>query len=179
MPTPVLWPHGPGHLPMQHEAAGWLRLGSALRHCFPQSPLWHLAPSQAGELCPGLWAQGDQGDCPGSAESSSCFQGRNAAEQVKMIQRVEAYNRACPAHQRVSTSVEVEKSREELYQLFGYGDVVGTNGVVSLPSTPVLASWHGPDTAGAIWGWWGKLSQKRPPTGCWGSLPVCQGGGSG
>ncbi|CAM5098151.1 unnamed protein product [Eretmochelys imbricata] len=52
------------------------------------------------------------------------WEGRNAAEQVKMIQRVEAYNRACPAHQRVSTSVEVEKSREELYQLFGYGDVV-------------------------------------------------------
>ncbi|XP_048702091.2 ketohexokinase isoform X2 [Caretta caretta] len=52
------------------------------------------------------------------------WEGRNAAEQVKMIQRVEAHNRACPAHQRVSTSVEVEKSREELYQLFGYGDVV-------------------------------------------------------
>ncbi|XP_074803373.1 ketohexokinase isoform X2 [Natator depressus] len=52
------------------------------------------------------------------------WEGRNAAEQVKMIQRVEVHNRACPAHQRVSTSVEVEKSREELYQLFGYGDVV-------------------------------------------------------
>ncbi|XP_037749568.1 ketohexokinase isoform X3 [Chelonia mydas] len=52
------------------------------------------------------------------------WEGRNAAEQVKMIQRVEAHNQACPAHQRVSTSVEVEKSREELYQLFGYGDVV-------------------------------------------------------
>ncbi|XP_030410876.1 ketohexokinase isoform X4 [Gopherus evgoodei] len=52
------------------------------------------------------------------------WEGRNAAEQVKMIQRVEEYNRTCPAHQRVSTSVEVEKPREELYQLFGYGDVV-------------------------------------------------------
>ncbi|XP_038253405.1 ketohexokinase isoform X3 [Dermochelys coriacea] len=52
------------------------------------------------------------------------WEGRNAAEQVKMIQRVEEHNRACPAHQRVSTSVEVEKPREELYQLFGYGDVV-------------------------------------------------------
>ncbi|XP_053878080.1 ketohexokinase isoform X4 [Malaclemys terrapin pileata] len=52
------------------------------------------------------------------------WEGRNAAEQVKMIQRVEEYNRTCPAHQRVSTSVEVEKPRKELYQLFGYGDVV-------------------------------------------------------
>ncbi|XP_039388876.1 ketohexokinase isoform X2 [Mauremys reevesii] len=52
------------------------------------------------------------------------WEGRNAAEQVKMIQRVEEYNQTCPAHQRVSTSVEVEKPREELYQLFGYGDVV-------------------------------------------------------
>ncbi|KAM9155374.1 ketohexokinase isoform 2-T3 [Pangshura tecta] len=52
------------------------------------------------------------------------WEGRNAAEQVKMIQRVEEHNRTCPAHQRVSTSVEVEKPREELYQLFGYGDVV-------------------------------------------------------
>ncbi|XP_026517626.1 ketohexokinase isoform X3 [Terrapene carolina triunguis] len=56
------------------------------------------------------------------------WEGRNAAEQVKMIQRVEEYNRTCPAHQRVSTSVEVEKPRKELYQLFGYGDVVGNNG---------------------------------------------------
>uniref|UniRef100_A0A8C8SFG7 Carbohydrate kinase PfkB domain-containing protein n=1 Tax=Pelusios castaneus TaxID=367368 RepID=A0A8C8SFG7_9SAUR len=52
------------------------------------------------------------------------WEGRNAAEQVKMIQRVEEHNRACTAHQRVSMSVEVEKPREELYQLLGYGDVV-------------------------------------------------------
>ncbi|XP_067406614.1 ketohexokinase isoform X2 [Emydura macquarii macquarii] len=52
------------------------------------------------------------------------WEGRNAAEQVKMIQRVEEHNRACAAHQRVSTSVEVEKPRAELYQLLGYGDVV-------------------------------------------------------
>nr|XP_028581179.1 ketohexokinase-like isoform X5 [Podarcis muralis] len=50
--------------------------------------------------------------------------GRNASEQVKMIQRVEAYNRTCPPSDRVTTSVEVEKTRPEIYQLFGYGDVV-------------------------------------------------------
>ncbi|KYO41041.1 ketohexokinase isoform X3 [Alligator mississippiensis] len=52
------------------------------------------------------------------------WEGRNAAEQVKMIQRVEEHNRGCAPHQRIATSVEVEKPREELYQLLGYGDVV-------------------------------------------------------
>nr|XP_028581175.1 ketohexokinase-like isoform X1 [Podarcis muralis] len=52
------------------------------------------------------------------------WEGRNASEQVKMIQRVEAYNRTCPPSDRVTTSVEVEKTRPEIYQLFGYGDVV-------------------------------------------------------
>ncbi|XP_074847661.1 ketohexokinase isoform X2 [Carettochelys insculpta] len=52
------------------------------------------------------------------------WEGRNAAEQVKMIQQVEEHNRTCPAQERVATSVEVEKPRQELYQLLGYGDVV-------------------------------------------------------
>ncbi|XP_053239891.1 ketohexokinase isoform X4 [Podarcis raffonei] len=52
------------------------------------------------------------------------WEGRNASEQVKMIQRVEAYNKTCPPSDRVTTSVEVEKTRPEIYQLFGYGDVV-------------------------------------------------------
>ncbi|XP_066468118.1 ketohexokinase [Tiliqua scincoides] len=52
------------------------------------------------------------------------WEGRNASEQVKMLQRVEEHNRTCPASQRVATSVEVEKPRPDLYQLFGYGDVV-------------------------------------------------------
>ncbi|XP_048371872.1 ketohexokinase isoform X4 [Sphaerodactylus townsendi] len=52
------------------------------------------------------------------------WEGRNASEQVKMLQRVEEYNHACSESQQVGTSVEVEKPRQELYQLFGYGDVV-------------------------------------------------------
>ncbi|XP_068792676.1 ketohexokinase isoform X2 [Struthio camelus] len=52
------------------------------------------------------------------------WEGRNASEQVKMIQRVEEHNRAQPPAQRIRISVEVEKPREELYQLFGHGDVV-------------------------------------------------------
>ncbi|XP_067150996.1 ketohexokinase isoform X1 [Apteryx mantelli] len=52
------------------------------------------------------------------------WEGRNASEQVKMMDRVEEHNRAQPPGRRVRTSVEVEKTREELFQLFGHGDVV-------------------------------------------------------
>ncbi|XP_026527360.1 ketohexokinase isoform X1 [Notechis scutatus] len=52
------------------------------------------------------------------------WEGRNASEQVKMLQQVEKYNQSCPPSERVTTSVEVEKTRPELYQLFCYGDVV-------------------------------------------------------
>ncbi|XP_053106936.1 ketohexokinase isoform X9 [Hemicordylus capensis] len=51
------------------------------------------------------------------------WEGRNASEQVKMLQRVERHNRECPAAERVATSVEVEKPRPDLYPLLGYGDV--------------------------------------------------------
>lgn len=51
-------------------------------------------------------------------------QGRNASEQVKMLQRIEQYNAKQPLPQRVRVSVEIEKPREELFQLFGYGEVV-------------------------------------------------------
>ncbi|XP_069584764.1 ketohexokinase isoform X6 [Ranitomeya imitator] len=52
------------------------------------------------------------------------WEGRNADEQIKMIHRVTAYNQSRPADQRITVSVEIEKEREELYQLFQYGDVV-------------------------------------------------------
>ncbi|XP_067326546.1 ketohexokinase isoform X3 [Anolis sagrei] len=52
------------------------------------------------------------------------WEGRNASEQVKMLQRVEDYNRNLPPSERVQTSVEVEKPRPELYQLLSHGDVV-------------------------------------------------------
>ncbi|XP_004627475.1 ketohexokinase isoform X2 [Octodon degus] len=52
------------------------------------------------------------------------IEGRNASEQVKMLQRVEQYNAKLPPEQQIRLSVEIEKPREELYQLFGYGDVV-------------------------------------------------------
>ncbi|XP_077008498.1 ketohexokinase isoform X3 [Tamandua tetradactyla] len=52
------------------------------------------------------------------------IEGRNASEQVKMLQRIEQHNSRQPPGQRIQMSVEVEKPREELFQLFGYGDVV-------------------------------------------------------
>ncbi|XP_010350637.1 ketohexokinase isoform X2 [Saimiri boliviensis] len=52
------------------------------------------------------------------------IEGRNASEQVKMLQRIDAHNARQPPEQKIWVSVEVEKPREELFQLFGYGDVV-------------------------------------------------------
>ncbi|XP_018543214.1 ketohexokinase isoform X2 [Lates calcarifer] len=52
------------------------------------------------------------------------WEGRNAEEQVKMIQQVEMFNRMLPQQQRITISVEIEKTREPLYQLFPHGDVV-------------------------------------------------------
>ncbi|XP_068135888.1 ketohexokinase isoform X4 [Hyperolius riggenbachi] len=52
------------------------------------------------------------------------WEGRNAGDQVKMIQRVEEHNNNCPADQRITISVEIEKEREELFQLFQHGDLV-------------------------------------------------------
>ncbi|XP_070973311.1 ketohexokinase isoform X3 [Oncorhynchus clarkii lewisi] len=52
------------------------------------------------------------------------WEGRNAEEQVKMIQQVELSNNTLPQQHRITVSVEIEKTREPLYQLFHYGDVV-------------------------------------------------------
>lgn len=51
-------------------------------------------------------------------------QGRNASEQVKMLQRIEEHNAKQPLPQKIRVSVEIEKPREELFQLFSYGEVV-------------------------------------------------------
>ncbi|XP_073868239.1 ketohexokinase isoform X5 [Macaca fascicularis] len=41
-----------------------------------------------------------------------------------MLQRIDAHNTRQPPEQKIRVSVEVEKPQEELFQLFGYGDVV-------------------------------------------------------
>ncbi|KAI4791611.1 hypothetical protein KUCAC02_033906 [Chaenocephalus aceratus] len=52
------------------------------------------------------------------------WEGRNAAQQVQMIQQVALFNRPLPPQQRITLSVEIEKTREPLYQLFPHGDLV-------------------------------------------------------
>ncbi|KAG8522458.1 Ketohexokinase, partial [Galemys pyrenaicus] len=62
--------------------------------------------------------------CQVGPELSSLLQGRNASEQVKMLQRIELHNAQQPPEHQIQVSVEVEKPREELFQLFGCGDLV-------------------------------------------------------
>ncbi|XP_042302162.1 ketohexokinase isoform X5 [Sceloporus undulatus] len=83
------------------------------------------------------------------------WEGRNASEQVKMLQCVEKHNQTCPSSERVATSVEVEKPRAELYQLLGYGDVVFVSKDVAkdlgFSSAPeAVQGLHGRVKAGAI-----------------------------
>ncbi|KAK7921808.1 hypothetical protein WMY93_008710 [Mugilogobius chulae] len=53
------------------------------------------------------------------------FEGRNAAEQARMIQQVELWNKSVSEEKKkITVSVEIEKVREELYQLFNMADVV-------------------------------------------------------
>lgn len=52
-----------------------------------------------------------------------------------MLQRIDQHNARQPPEQKIRVSVEVEKPREELFQLFGYGDVV---------SIPCSFSWPQP-----------------------------------
>ncbi|KAG3267756.1 ketohexokinase isoform X3 [Ictidomys tridecemlineatus] len=52
------------------------------------------------------------------------IEGRNVSEQVKMLQRIEHHNARQPPEQKIRVSVEIEKPREELFQLFGYGELV-------------------------------------------------------
>lgn len=52
------------------------------------------------------------------------WEGRNADEQVKMIERVREHNSKQQEKNRITISVEIEKTREPLYQLFPLGDLV-------------------------------------------------------
>lgn len=52
------------------------------------------------------------------------WEGRNAEDQVKMIQQVREYNSKREKQNQITISVEIEKTREALYQLFPHGDLV-------------------------------------------------------
>lgn len=63
-------------------------------------------------------------DRAGRDRSPCVPQGRNADEQLKMMGEVARYNAASPPQHRIVVSVEIEKPREKLYQLFPHADVV-------------------------------------------------------
>ncbi|XP_038607163.1 ketohexokinase isoform X6 [Tachyglossus aculeatus] len=108
----------------------WQRGGNASNSCTvlsllgsPCAFMGSLAPGHIAENLPDVTAQ-DFEKVDLTRYKWIHIEGRNAAEQVKMLQRVDQYNKARPPELQIRTSVEVEKPRDELYQLFGYGDVV-------------------------------------------------------
>lgn len=84
-----------------------------------------------------------------------------------MLQRIERHNARQPPGQNIRVSVEVEKTREELFQLFGYGDVVSTPRGFSLPH-PALSilkkepeySLGLPATPGMAYSWLGSVGKS-------------------
>ncbi|XP_035260447.1 ketohexokinase isoform X5 [Anguilla anguilla] len=108
----------------------WQRGGNASNSCTvlsilgaPCAFMGSLAPGPVAENLPDVSAE-DFSRVDLSQYKWIHWEGRNAEEQVKMIQRVEHYNSTLPEDKRITISVEIEKTREPLYQLFPYGDVV-------------------------------------------------------
>ncbi|XP_032878262.1 ketohexokinase isoform X4 [Amblyraja radiata] len=108
----------------------WQRGGNASNSCTVLSLLGascgfmgSLAPGRISENLPNVTSE-DFRKVDLSQYKWIHWEGRNASEQVAMIQQVVQYNANVSAEQRITISVEIEKTREELYQLFGHGDVV-------------------------------------------------------
>ncbi|XP_016129541.1 ketohexokinase isoform X2 [Sinocyclocheilus grahami] len=78
------------------------------------------------------------------------WEGRNADEQVKMIERVREYNSKQEEKNRITISVEIEKTREPLYQLFPLGDLV-------FVSKDVAQHFGFTSAAAALKGFYGRL----------------------
>ncbi|KAF6103890.1 ketohexokinase [Phyllostomus discolor] len=108
----------------------WQRGGNASNSCTvlsllgaPCAFMGSLAPGYAAENLPDVSAL-DFEKVDLTRFKWIHIEGRNASEQVKMLQRIDQHNARQPPGQKIRVSVEVEKPREELFQLFGYGDVV-------------------------------------------------------
>ncbi|XP_016390301.1 ketohexokinase-like isoform X2 [Sinocyclocheilus rhinocerous] len=78
------------------------------------------------------------------------WEGRNADEQVKMIERAREYNSKREEKNRITISVEIEKTREPLYQLFPLGDLV-------FVSKDVAQHFGFTSAAAALKGFYGRL----------------------
>ncbi|XP_059820659.1 ketohexokinase isoform X6 [Hypanus sabinus] len=108
----------------------WQRGGNASNSCTvlsilgaPCGFMGSLAPGRVSEIIPPS-LHCHQQHKQWLTYHPSHKQGRNATEQIAMMEQVEQYNANVPVEQRITTSVEIEKTREELYQLFRHGDVV-------------------------------------------------------
>ncbi|XP_053565380.1 ketohexokinase [Bombina bombina] len=108
----------------------WQRGGNASNSCTvlallgaPCAFMGSLAPGHMAENLPDVTAD-DFERVDLTQYKWIHWEGRNAEDQVKMIRRVEEHNKTRDPMQRISMSVEIEKQREELYQLFSYGDLV-------------------------------------------------------
>ncbi|XP_050989946.1 ketohexokinase isoform X6 [Labeo rohita] len=97
----------------------WQRGGNASNTCTVLS----LAPGPVAENLPDVSVE-DFSKVDLSQYKWIHWEGRNADEQVKMIERVREYNSKQEEKNRITISVEIEKIREPLYQLFPLGDLV-------------------------------------------------------
>lgn len=108
----------------------WQRGGNASNSCTvisllgaPCAFMGSLAPGRVAENLPDVTADDFQ-KVDLSQYKWIHWEGRNAGEQVKMIKRVQEYNLTVPTDKIITISVEIEKTRDELYQLFKHADVV-------------------------------------------------------
>ncbi|XP_028856523.1 ketohexokinase isoform X3 [Denticeps clupeoides] len=108
----------------------WQRGGNASNSCTvlsllgaPCAFMGSLAPGPVAENLPDVSAD-DFSRVDLKQYKWIHWEGRNAEEQIKMIQQVEEFNQTTPDANRITMSVEIEKTRDSLYQLFQYGDVV-------------------------------------------------------
>ncbi|NP_001279684.1 ketohexokinase precursor [Callorhinchus milii] len=108
----------------------WQRGGNASNSCTvlallgtPCAFMGSLAPGRVAENLPDVTIE-DFKKVDLSQFKLIHWEGRNASEQIGMIQRVVQYNATVPAECRITISVEIEKPRQDLFSLFGHGDVV-------------------------------------------------------
>ncbi|XP_073683299.1 ketohexokinase isoform X2 [Garra rufa] len=88
------------------------------------------------------------------------WEGRNADEQVKMIERVREHNSKQEEKNRITISVEIEKTREPLYQLFPLGDLV-------FVSKDVAQHFGFTSAAAALKGFCGRLRKRATLICAW------------
>lgn len=89
------------------------------------------------------------------------FEGRNITEVIKMVEKIRTYNQSCRRDEVITTSVEVEKPREEYQKLFAVGDVVFVS--------KDYARYHGYKTAvEALHGFSGLIKERAQLICAWG-----------